>query len=87
MHEERKQMLQKIINNDQQWERAKEDVTQVVAQHNVTQTNLKRQEHLTFMGEQRARVSDNICACAMYAVWIAVCKSGRSLLNRKRWKS
>lgn len=53
-------MLQKIIYNDQQWERAKEEVTQVVAQHNVTQTKLEKQEHLTFMGQQRARVSDNM---------------------------
>ncbi|XP_059200238.1 coiled-coil domain-containing protein 178 isoform X2 [Centropristis striata] len=55
MHEERKQMLQKIIDNDEQWEKAKEEVTQVVAQHSVTQTKLEEQEQLTFMEEQRAR--------------------------------
>ncbi|XP_070775745.1 coiled-coil domain-containing protein 178 [Enoplosus armatus] len=55
MHEERKQMLQKIIDNDEQWEKAKKEVTQVVAQHSVTQTKLEEQERLTFMEEQRAR--------------------------------
>ncbi|XP_044076468.1 coiled-coil domain-containing protein 178 isoform X2 [Siniperca chuatsi] len=55
MHEERKQMLQKIIDNDEQWEKAKEEVTQVVAQHSVTMTKLEEQEQLTFMEEQRAR--------------------------------
>ncbi|XP_051263824.1 coiled-coil domain-containing protein 178 [Dicentrarchus labrax] len=55
MHEERKQMLQKIIDNDEQWEKAKEEVTQVVAQHSATQAKLEEQEQLTFMEEQRAR--------------------------------
>ncbi|XP_040000007.1 coiled-coil domain-containing protein 178 [Xiphias gladius] len=55
MHEERKQMLQKILDNDKQWEKAKEEVTQVVTQHRVTQTKLEEQEQLTFMEEQRAR--------------------------------
>ncbi|XP_020507873.2 coiled-coil domain-containing protein 178 [Labrus bergylta] len=55
MREERKQMLQKIIDNDEQWEKAKEEVTQVVAQHSVTQAKLEEQEQLTFMEEQRAR--------------------------------
>lgn len=70
MREERKQMLQKIIDNDEQWEKAKEEVTQVIAQHSVTQTKLDEQEQLTFMEEQRARVSDNICTCSMYAEWV-----------------
>ncbi|XP_042284548.1 coiled-coil domain-containing protein 178 [Thunnus maccoyii] len=55
MREERKQMLQKIIDNDEHWERAREEVTKVVAQHSVTQTKLEEQEQLTFMEEQRAR--------------------------------
>ncbi|XP_029308732.1 coiled-coil domain-containing protein 178 isoform X2 [Cottoperca gobio] len=55
MLEERKQMLQKIIDNDEQWEKAKEEVNQVVAQHRVTETKLEEQEQLTFMEEQRAR--------------------------------
>ncbi|XP_029380658.1 coiled-coil domain-containing protein 178 [Echeneis naucrates] len=55
MCEERKHMLQKIIDNDEQWEKAKEEVTQIVAQHSVTQTKLEEQEKLTFMEEQRAR--------------------------------
>lgn len=72
MHEERKQMLQKIIDNDEKWEKAKEEVTQVVALHSVTQTKLEEQEQLTFMEEQRARVSDNICTCSMYTAWVTV---------------
>ncbi|KAK2822496.1 hypothetical protein Q5P01_022561 [Channa striata] len=55
MLEERKQMLQKIIDNDKQWEKAKEEVTQVVAQHSVTQAKLEEQEQLTFVEEQKAR--------------------------------
>ncbi|XP_074544104.1 coiled-coil domain-containing protein 178 isoform X2 [Halichoeres trimaculatus] len=55
MHEERKQMLQKIIDNDGQWEKAKEEMTQVEAQHSVTLTELQEQEQLTFMEEQKAR--------------------------------
>ncbi|XP_075953228.1 coiled-coil domain-containing protein 178 [Anarhichas minor] len=54
MHEERKQMLQKIIDNDEEWEKAKEEVTRVVAQHSVTQTKLEEQEQLTSKEEQRA---------------------------------
>lgn len=60
-------MLQKITDNDEQWEKAKEEVTQVIAQHSVTQTKLEEQEQLTFMEEQRTRVSDNICTCSMYS--------------------
>ncbi|CAJ1072422.1 coiled-coil domain-containing protein 178 [Xyrichtys novacula] len=55
MSEEKKQMLQKIIDNDRQWEKAKEEVTDVVAQHSVTRTKLEEQEQRTFMEEQRAR--------------------------------
>ncbi|XP_069014140.1 coiled-coil domain-containing protein 178 [Embiotoca jacksoni] len=55
MHEERKQMLQKITDNDEQWEKAKEEVTQVVALHSATQTKLEEQEQLLFMEEQKAR--------------------------------
>lgn len=65
MREERTQMLQKIIDNDKQWEKAKEEVAQVVALHSITQTNLEEQEQLTFVGEQRSRVSDSICSCAI----------------------
>ncbi|XP_023139452.2 coiled-coil domain-containing protein 178 [Amphiprion ocellaris] len=55
MCEERKQMLQKITDNDEQWEKAKEEVTQVVAEHSVTLTKLEEQKQLTFMEEKRAR--------------------------------
>lgn len=67
-------MLQKIIDNDEQWEKAMEEVTQVVAQHELIQTKLEEQEQLTFMEEQRTRVSDNICTCSMYTAWVTVCK-------------
>lgn len=61
MRVEQKQMLQKITDNDEQWEKAREELTQVVSQHSVTQAKLEEQEQLTFMEEQRARVRDNIC--------------------------
>ncbi|XP_034411217.1 coiled-coil domain-containing protein 178 [Cyclopterus lumpus] len=56
MHEERKHMLQKIIDNAEQWEKAKEEVTQVVTQHSAAQTKLEEQQQLTFMEEQRVRM-------------------------------
>ncbi|XP_026169392.1 coiled-coil domain-containing protein 178 isoform X2 [Mastacembelus armatus] len=55
MREEKKLMLQKIIDYDEQWEKAKEEVTQVVAQHSVTQAKLQEQEQLTLMEEHRTR--------------------------------
>ncbi|MED6251883.1 hypothetical protein ATANTOWER_004148, partial [Ataeniobius toweri] len=55
MREERKQMLQEITDNDEQWEKAKEEVTQVVDQHSVIQAKLEEQEKLNFMEEQTAR--------------------------------
>lgn len=61
MRVEQKQMLQKITDNDEQWEKAREEVTQVASQHSVTEAKLEEQEQLTFMEEQRARVRDNIC--------------------------
>uniref|UniRef100_A0A3Q2QNG0 Coiled-coil domain containing 178 n=1 Tax=Fundulus heteroclitus TaxID=8078 RepID=A0A3Q2QNG0_FUNHE len=57
MRQERKQMLQRITDNDEQWEKAKEEVTQVVAQHSVIQAKLEEQEQLTFMEEQTARTN------------------------------
>ncbi|MEQ2193055.1 hypothetical protein XENOCAPTIV_022678, partial [Xenoophorus captivus] len=61
MREERKQMLQKITDNDEQWEKAKEEVTQVVDQHSVIQAKLEEQEKLNFMEEQTARTNiDNL---------------------------
>uniref|UniRef100_UPI003AAA84F5 coiled-coil domain-containing protein 178 n=1 Tax=Centroberyx gerrardi TaxID=166262 RepID=UPI003AAA84F5 len=55
MHKDRKQMLQKISENEEQRDGAKEEVTQVVAQHSATKARLEEQEQLTFMEEQRAR--------------------------------
>lgn len=72
MHEERKQMLQKIIDNDEQWEKAEEEVTQVAAQHSVTRTKLEEQEQLTFTEEERVRVSDDICTRWMSTAWVTV---------------
>lgn len=93
---ERKQMLQKIIDNDEQWEKAKEEVTQVVTQHSVTQTKLEEQEQLTFMEEQKARVSDNIRTQTMYIARVTNVRSqlispvlpcALSMLYRKRLKA
>lgn len=67
MCDEREQMLQEITDNEEQWEKAKKELTQVKAQHSVTQRRLEEQEQLTFMEEQRARVSGNICASSMYS--------------------
>ncbi|KAM8850712.1 coiled-coil domain-containing protein 178 isoform 4-T4 [Spinachia spinachia] len=55
MHEERKQMLQKIIDNDERWEKAEEDVAQVVARHGITRAQLDEREKLTFTEEQRTK--------------------------------
>lgn len=101
MREAGKQMLQKITDNDEQWEKAKEEVTQVVAQHSDTQARLREQEQLTFMEEQRARVSDIMCTCRLYPAWLTVCKKSSrdtkmlppvlstapSMLHRERWKT
>ncbi|KAK7945525.1 hypothetical protein WMY93_001253 [Mugilogobius chulae] len=55
MREGRKQMLQEIIVSDEQWERAKEELTLVTEQHCATQAKLEEQEKFTFMEEQKAR--------------------------------
>ncbi|XP_041847378.1 coiled-coil domain-containing protein 178 isoform X2 [Melanotaenia boesemani] len=55
MQEEMKQMCKKITDNDEQWEKALEELTQVVAQHSDIQAKLEEQEQLTFMEEHRAR--------------------------------
>ncbi|KAM4727983.1 coiled-coil domain-containing protein 178 [Anableps anableps] len=55
MGEERKQMLQRITDNDEQWEKAKEEMTQVLALHSVIQAKLEEQEQLTFKEEETNR--------------------------------
>ncbi|XP_037313313.2 coiled-coil domain-containing protein 178 [Pungitius pungitius] len=55
MHEERKQMLQRIVDNDERWEKAEEEVTQVVARHAVTRAKLDEREKLTSAEEQRTK--------------------------------
>ncbi|CAB1448520.1 unnamed protein product [Pleuronectes platessa] len=55
LRSQREQMLQKTLDNDERWEKAKEELTRVVARHSVTKTKLEEQERLTFVGEQRAR--------------------------------
>ncbi|KAM4605255.1 LOW QUALITY PROTEIN: coiled-coil domain-containing protein 178 [Polymixia lowei] len=52
---DRKRMLQKIRENEEQRDRAKEELTQVVAQHSAAKSRLEEREQLTFMEEQRAR--------------------------------
>lgn len=58
MQGEQRQMLQKITDNDEQWEKAKEEVTHVLAQHGAIRAKLSKREHLTFMEEEKARVGD-----------------------------
>lgn len=74
-------MLQKITDNDEQWEKAKKEVTQVVARHSVTQTKLDEQEQLTFMEEQRARVSDSMLYMFYVLTAFSSCYSAPSLCS------
>ncbi|XP_024908375.1 coiled-coil domain-containing protein 178 isoform X2 [Cynoglossus semilaevis] len=60
MRAETKQMLQKIIDSDEQWEKAKEEVTQIVAKHSVARAKLQEQEKLTFQQEQKAREIESL---------------------------
>ncbi|XP_062260354.1 coiled-coil domain-containing protein 178 [Platichthys flesus] len=55
LRSQREQMLQKTLDNDERWEKAKEELTRVVARHSVARTKLEEQKQLTFVGEQRAR--------------------------------
>ncbi|XP_077956008.1 coiled-coil domain-containing protein 178 [Gasterosteus aculeatus] len=55
MREQRKQMLLSIIDNDERWEEAEEEVAQVVARHGVTRATLDEREKLTFAEEQRTK--------------------------------
>lgn len=59
MQGEQRQMLQKITDNDAQWQKAEEEVTQVVAQHGTIRARLAERRRLTFMEDEKARVSDN----------------------------
>lgn len=59
MRGEQRRMLQKITDNDAQWEKAGEEVTQVVAQHGAIRARLAERRRLTFMEDEKARVSDN----------------------------
>lgn len=60
MLKDKKRKLQKISENEEQREQAKEELTKVVAQHGATKARLEEQEQLTFLEEQRTRVSGNI---------------------------
>lgn len=64
MRGEMKHVLQKIIDNDERGDKAKQEMTRVVAQHRVALTKLREQERLTFMQEEGARVSENTCSRA-----------------------
>lgn len=59
MQGEQRQMLQKITDNDAQREKAQEEVTQVVAQHGAIRARLAERRRLTFVEDEKARVSDN----------------------------
>lgn len=64
MREEMKHVLQKIIDNDERGDKAKQEMTRVVAQHRVALTKLREQERLIFVQEEGARVSENTCSRA-----------------------
>lgn len=68
-------MLQRISDNDEQWEKASEEVIQVVSHHSVTQAKLEEQEQLTLMEKQRAGVRDNICLLSVCTSQIIAYKS------------
>lgn len=68
MREEMKHVLQKIIDNDERGDKAKQEMTRVVAQHRGALTKLREQERLTFMQEEGARVSENTCSRAIYVL-------------------
>lgn len=51
-------MLQKITDNDERREKAKEEATQVLAQHDEIRARLSEQQRLTFTEEEKARVRD-----------------------------
>lgn len=59
MRGEQRRMLQKITDNDAQWGKAGEEVTQVVAQHGAIRARLAERRRLTLMEDEKARVSDN----------------------------
>lgn len=59
MQGEQRQMLQKITDNDEQREKAKEEVTQVLAQHGAVRAKLSERQRLAFTEEQKARVGGN----------------------------
>lgn len=49
-------MLQKITDIDEQREKAREEVTRVLAQHGAVRAKLSERQHLTFTEEEKARV-------------------------------
>lgn len=59
MQGEQRQMLQKITDNDAQWEKAEEEVTRVVAQRGAIRARLAERRRLTFTEGEKARVSDD----------------------------
>lgn len=56
MQGQQRQMLQKITDNDERRERAKEEVTQVLAQHGAVRAKLSERQRLAFTEEQEAGV-------------------------------
>lgn len=59
MQGEQRQMLQKITDNDEQGEKAKEEATRVLAQHGAIRAKLSERRHLASTEEEKARVRDH----------------------------
>ncbi|XP_014864112.1 PREDICTED: coiled-coil domain-containing protein 178 isoform X2 [Poecilia mexicana] len=56
LHEERKQMLQKTNDNDEHWEKAKQELTEVTEQHRIIKAELDKQENLVIKEDQEATI-------------------------------
>ena len=57
LHKDRKRFLEKIDQNEEQRDEAKEELNLTASVHDDTKTRLETQEQLTFREEQRTRVS------------------------------
>lgn len=66
MRAETKLMLQKITDDDEHWEKAKEELTEVTEQNSNAKAKLDFQESLIVKEDQDAMVRENICLFSIY---------------------
>lgn len=66
MRAERKQMLQKIIDDDEHWEKAEDELTEVLEQYSIKKDELDKQERLIIKEDHEAVVRENICLFSTY---------------------